>query len=312
VDEYGVTLDSGNVTDQTLTITHPEATRPWETDRYDFVAYLAQAVIDRAMGIEPSHWTAMLDAINALGEEKNLLFYLRDPDAQRAVAQLGWDGGVHPSEGDYLMVADSSLNSTKLNLVVQSSVDLKVSLDDLGNATNTVTITYENEYSIWARDQDPRLAALVTGKGTLTVYGDYVRLLIPSGSALLEVRDGDTPVGAESVWQEHGKTVVGRYFALPVDSRKTLTFVYTVPAALDTSRDPFVYRLLVQKQPGTAASPLRIEVETPYWAEAVSLELDGRPVAPESPGLETDLRRDRNLVVRLTPRRSDIPRREED
>jgi hypothetical protein len=311
VEEYGVTVDSANVTEQTLIITHPEAARPWETDRYDFAAYLAKDVIDRAMGIGPSQWTAMLEATNALGEEKNLLLYLRDPEAQQAVAELGWDGRVQPSEGDYLMVADSSLNSTKLNLVVQPSIDLTVSLDDLGNATNSVTITYSNDYSTWARDQDPHLAALLTGQGTLTVYGDYLRLLVPPGTSLLEVREGDTPVGAEGVWQEHGKTVLGRYFVLPIDSRKALTFTYTVPAALDTSQDPFVYRLLVQKQPGTAAVPLRVKVEAPRWAEAVSLELDGQPVALDSLGLETDLRQDRTLVVRLAPQRSEIPRREE-
>jgi hypothetical protein len=173
-----------------------------------------------------------------------------------------------------------------------------------------VTITYSNDYSTWARNQDPHLAALVTGQSTLTVYGDYLRLLVPPESSLLEVRDGDMPVGAEDVWQEHGKTVFGRYFVLPVDSRKELTFAYTVPAVLDTSQDSFVYRLLVQKQPGTAAVPLRIKLEAPSWAEAVSLELDGQPVALDSLGLETDLHQDRTLVVRLAPRRSEMPRRE--
>jgi hypothetical protein len=311
VDEYGVTVDSANVTEQTLIITHPEATRPWETDRYDFVAYLAEDVIDRAMGIGPTQWTAMLEATNVLGEEKDLLLYLRDPEAQQAVAELGWDGRVQSSDGDYLMVADSSLNSTKLNLVVQPSIDLIVSLDDLGNARNTVTVTYGNDYSTWARNQDPQLAALVTGQSILTVYGDYLRLLVPPGSATLEVREDDMLVGAEGVWQEHGKTVLGRYFALPIDSSRTLTFTYTVPAVLDTSQEPFAYRLLVQKQPGTAAVPLRIKVEAPRWAEAISLELDGQPVALDSLGLATDLRQDRTLVVRLTPQRSEIPRREE-
>jgi hypothetical protein len=67
----------------------------------------------------------------------------------------------------------------------------------------------------------------------------------------------------------------------------------------------------VQKQPGTLAVPLRIKVEAPSWAEAVSLELDGQPVALDSLGLETNLRQDREIVVRLAPRRSEIPRREE-
>jgi hypothetical protein len=311
VEEYGVTVDSQNVTEQTLIITHPQDSRPWTSDRYDFTGYLAQDVIDRSLTIGSSRWAPMLTALHTLGQERNLLLYSRDEEVQEAIAEQGWDGRVMPTGGDYLLVVDSSLNSTKLNLVVQPSIQVDISLDELGNARNTVTITYANDYTNWAQSKDPRLASLVVGAGTLTVYGNYLRLLVPEGSTLEDVREQGTPVAAEAVWQEHGKTVVGRYFALLQDTTKTLSFTYLVPSALDTGQNPFTYRLLVQKQPGTAAIPLKIRVEPPDWAKATSLELDEALVESGSLEVNTDLRVDRTLAVSVVPQRSDIPHRSE-
>jgi hypothetical protein len=311
VEQYGVTVDSQNVTEQTLIITHPEPLRPWDTHSYDFTAYLAQDVIARSLAIDSSRWAPILTALHTLGQEKNLLLYSRDEEVQEVIAEQGWDGRVMPASGDYLMVVDSSLNGTKLNLVVEPSIQVDISLDDLGNARNTVTITYANQYTNWAQGVDPHLASLVVGAGTVTVYGNYLRLLVPEGSAIQDVREQGTSVGAEAVWQEHGKTVLGRYFALTQDATKTLSFTYVVPSVLDTSQNPFTYRLVVQKQPGTEAIPLRISVEPPSWAKAVSLELDGTSVESSSLEVSTDLRVDRTLVVTVVPQRSDIPRRSE-
>jgi len=311
VEDYGVTVDSQNVTEQTLIISHPDALRPWESDRYDFTGYLAEDVIDRSLTIDSSRWAPMLTALHTLGQERNLLMYSRDEEVQEVIAEQGWDGRVMPASGDYLMVVDSSLNSTKLNLVVQPNIKVDISLDDPGNARNTVTITYANDYTTWAQGVDPHLASLVVGAGTLTVYGNYLRLLVPEGSTVQDVREQGAPVGAEAVWQEHGKTVLGRYFALPQDTTKTLSFTYVVPSALDTSQNPFTYRLLVQKQPGTVAIPLEIRVEPPSWAKTVSLELDGALMESGSLEVNTDLRVDRTLTVTLVPQWSDIPRRSE-
>jgi len=311
VEKYGVTVDSQNVTEQTLIITHPDALRPWESHSYDFTGYLAQDIIDRSLTIDSSRWAPMLTALHTLGQERNLLLYSRDEEVQEVIAEQGWDGRVVPTSGDYLMVVDSSLNSTKLNLLVEPSIQVDISLDDLGNARNTVTITYANDYTTWAQGVDPHLASLVVGAGTLTVYGNYLRLLVPEGSTIQDVREQGTPVGAEAVWQEHGKTVLGRYFALLQDTTKTLSFTYLVPSALDTSQNPFTYSLVVQKQPGTTAIPLKISVESPSWAKAVSLELDGTSVESSSLEVSTDLRGDRTLTVTLVPQWSDIPRRSE-
>jgi hypothetical protein len=302
VEEYDVTVTSQDVTEKTLIITHPEGTRPWETHRYDFVGYLAEDVIDRTLGAEPSKWASMLSALRTVGREKNLLLYHSDPTVQEAITDFGWDGGLQGAGGDYLMVVDSSLRSTKLNLVVEPRIDLDVSIDWEGNATNVVSVAYANDYTAWSEGQDPHLVALVTGEGSLPLYGDYLRLLVPGGSSLREVAEEGKPVGAEDTWSEGGKAVLARFFLLPLDAKKELTFTYTVPSVADMSGNVYEYRLFVQKQPGTEAIPLIVTVHPPPGLKLLSTELDGNELEDKPIRIATDLREDREIVIRYGPR----------
>jgi hypothetical protein len=303
VEKYDVTVTSQDVTEKTLIITHPEGTRPWETDRYDFVGYLAEDVINETLGAGPSKWASMLSALQAVGREKNLLVYHTDPKVEGIIADLGWDGGLEATDGDYLMVVDSSLRSTKLNLVVEPRIDLDVSIDWEGNATNVVTAAYANDYSAWAVGKDPHLVGVVTADGLLQVYGDYLRLLVPDGARLLQVLEEGTLVGAEDTWSEGGKAVLSRFFALPLDAKEELAFKYTVPLVVKASEDFHEYRLFVQKQPGTRAIPLTITVHPPPGWKIVSTEFDGEELEGKPNRIVTDLREDREVVVRYGPRR---------
>jgi len=302
VEEYDTTVTSQDVIEQTLIITHPQGTRPWETDRYDFVGYLAQDVIASTLTAGPSKWASMLSALRSVGREKNLLLYHTDPEVQRMVADFGWDGGLKGTAGDYLMVVDSSLRSTKLNLVVQPRIDMDVSIDAEGNATNVVTVAYANDYSAWSEGKDPHLAGLVVGDGSLPLYGDYLRLLVPEDTSLREVVEGETLVGAEDTWSEGGKAILARYFVLPLDAKKELALTYTVPLVADMSARPYEYRLFVQKQPGTRAIPLTITIEPPPGLKTLSVELDGEELEGKPNRIETDLLEDREIVLRYGPR----------
>jgi hypothetical protein len=266
------------------------------------VGYLAKEVIDRALSSEPSKWAPMSSALRALGREKNLLLYHTDPTVQEVIADFGWDGGLQGSGGDYLMVVDSSLRSTKLNLVVEPRIDLDVSIDWEGNATDVVTATYANDYSAWSQGKDPHLVKLITGDGSLPLYGDYLRLVVPDGTVLREVAEEGTPVGAEDTWSEDGKAVLARYFVLPLDAKKELALTYTVPLVADMSARPYEYRLYVQKQPGTRAIPLTITIDPPPGWKIVSTELDGEELDGKPNRIVTDLREDREVVLRYGPR----------
>lgn len=301
VPEYGVTVNAENVTETTLVMTHPEGTRPWESDRYDFVGYLAQDVLDDVLDAESGQWPALLDAIRALGREKNLLLYHTDPGVQEAIADLGWDGGIRPTDGDYLMVVDSSVASTKLNLVVEPRITLDVSIEAAGIVSHQATITYSNEHSAWATGKDARLVGIVTGDGSLPQYGNYVRLVAPIGASIRRVVEDGVEVGAEDVWSENGRAVFGRFTAVPLDAQRELSFTYSTRSAVAASPNPYTYRLLIQKQPGTRATPLRVVVHPPAGLAIVSTELDGREIDGRPGEITTDLRTDHEIVVRYAP-----------
>ncbi len=304
VDLYGETVTSETVTSRTLVITHPEALRPWETDRYDFTGYVAQEVIERTLSADSSQWASLLTALDALGGEKNLLLYHSDSAVQRGIVDFGWDGGVEETAGDFLMAVDSNLRRNKLNLVVETSIDLDVRLDAEGNASNVATITYRNDHTSWAQTADPRLLPLTTGGGwPVPLYGSYVRLLVPRESELQALTLGGLAAEAEEVSTEGARTSFGFYVSLPLDSTAEVSYAYAAPSVVDASHDSYEYRLLVQKQPGTRAVPLTVTVEAPPGMKILSVELDGDELNREVGAIVTDLQQDRQIVVTYAPHR---------
>jgi hypothetical protein len=108
---------------------------------------------------------------------------------------------------------------------------------------------------------------------------------------------------ADVVLLENGRTVLAWYFTLPLDTKKEISFSYTVPSAVDTTTNPYVYRLLVQKQPGTRAIPLTVSIQPPHGSRIVSVELDSGNLEGNPSRIVNDLTTDREVVVRYEPHR---------
>jgi len=95
-------------------------------------------------------------------------------------------------------------------------------------------------------------------------YSDFVRLFVPAGSTLLAT------TGLDETWPTyaaHGKTQFSGYFEAPSHQSRTITFRYRIPPTVDAGDR---YTLLVQRQPGTAAMPLTIDI-----AATEGVRLDG-------------------------------------
>ena len=98
--------------------------------------------------------------------------------------------------------------------------------------------------------------------------------------------------------REEGTASFGRYLPLPAGAQAGVRFVYDVPDVGGLFGDRGAYRLLVQKQPGSAAIPLTITVLPPDGARVVWVSLDGRRLGGRTAVVETDLSQDRELAVR--------------
>ena len=125
-----------------------------------------------------------------------MLVYLTDEKQEALVQQWGWDGAVKDNGGDSLMVVDASVNSTKLNQVIEHSASVDVRLDDKGKANTTVTLGYFNNLAPWEVGKDPYLVNKLMVGG---MYGGYVRLLTAPGSSMLSVKDKSGEIGIEAI-----------------------------------------------------------------------------------------------------------------
>jgi len=296
VPEYGVTVDEGNALELTETLTRS----PLEPggDRKAFVAFLAEEMLRRLMRLSPPQWTPLLDTMGDLRDEKDVLLYSFNPSLQTVVRDMGLDGALQDPLGDYLMLVEASVNSTKLNIVINESVDLSVALDELGNAHTEVSLHYENDLASWESGRDPELVWRLMLDG---VYGGYLRLFTKHASRPLSAQIDGVESGLSEIGEENGKTVFGRFFSLPKGENRALFFSYVTPAIVDFEGDSAEYRLLIQKQPGTGAIPLRVRLSLPQGARLISIELDGELLNGTGLDMHTDLSRDREIVLRYSP-----------
>ena len=210
VPEYGVTVDESNALELTETLTRS----PLEPggDRKAFVAFLAEEMLRRLMCLSSPQWTPLLDTMGELRDDKNVLLYSFNPSLQTVVRDMGLDGALQDPPGDYLMLVEASVNSTKLNIVIDENVELNVALDELGNAHTEVSLHYENDLASWESGRDPELVWRLMLDG---VYGGYLRLFTKQPAVSLSVAIDGVESGREEIGEESGKTVFGRFFALP-------------------------------------------------------------------------------------------------
>ncbi len=292
--EYGLTLDESNVTEALqLRIHRPQA--PAEEADYAVAVAAADRILDAAWTLDGDRAAEALRALEGLVREKHLFVYSAGRPVASALAALGWDGGLAPLASDYVMPVEASVHSTKLNLVVEADLDLRVALSRDGSARHQLDMRYRNQLDQWARGRD---AALVSALMLDGFYGGYLRLLVPPQATLDEVLMDGRAVGVEEVSLERGRLAFGRYFPLPRGARRRLTFAYKVPLAVDTVDGGKEYRLYVQKQGGLDSPPLRISIELPQGAGLRWVSLDGQRLPGAPLEIATDLSRDREVVVR--------------
>jgi len=128
------------------------------------------------------------------------------------------------------------------------------------------------------------------------VYGSYLRLYAPKQGTITRLNLDGVDVGAGEIGTEYERAVWGRFFTVLPDKSAEIGFQYRVPHVVEVhENDLRVYRLYIQKQPGTRAFPLTLNIALPANVEVVSMTLDGdeRNYGP----IETDLREDREIVV---------------
>lgn len=230
----------------------------WWLHRKDFSADLLSALLAKLMNQTTSdNLGPLAQAIGSSLRERHLLIYVESKDEQAILRQLDWDGALRTCSGDYLMVVDSNVGFNKVNPNIEQTLDVETVVDKGGAATVRLSLSYRHRIEhptpacIHASRYGDSYADLLE-----RCYWDHLRIYLPPGSEILEVKGADTP---GRVYAEDGRTVIATTFLLETGQARQIQVLYR-PNLPPLTQE---YSLLVQKQPGTDAIQLRFSITPP-------------------------------------------------
>jgi len=115
-------------------------------------------------------------------------------------------------------------------------------------------------------------------------YRSYLRVLVPLGSRLKKVTLDKLAVAEEKidVTSLHGKTVFGFLVEVPVQQGRLVEVTYELPTKIELQAVT-QYRLLVQKQSGSAGGDFESLLQLPEtakitWQYPANLEINGTQI----------------------------------
>ncbi len=264
----------------------------WWRQRKSFMGDLVGAMRAKVEGSpDQVNWLALARALFRILDERHLQIWLAESSdpAVDLLAEQGWDGAIRQTTSDYLMVVDTNMGFNKVNTLVQQSLDYRVLVSADGTAQATLTVRHRNT-STGKAPCDHRPHYGVDYEDIMNrCYWDYLRVYVPSGSQLYAATahpvaanlllTGERQDGvAEILPEEGGKAVFASFLVLPRSQDTETRFVYQLPLrtleppANDAPDQSWRYRLLVQKQAGTPAIPLRVTLALPPGASVQSVE----------------------------------------
>ena len=221
-----------------------------KTDRKSIIGDLISAIMVKALSSSPKvYWGPLFQSIIAQTNQKHVLFYLYDEQAQKGIESLNAAGKILPFEGDYLHINESNFSGAKVNIFMQQTVDNNYTVDKEGVITKTVTINYKNPFP-------PSDCSLASGGLCLNAeYRDWIRILVPKGSELIESKGSQVKM---TTYEELGKTVFEGFVSVRPKGIGTLTVTYKLPFKLENSSP---LPILIQKQPGAKDHGFSLSVD---------------------------------------------------
>ena len=250
----------------------------WWQQRKDFMPQLGTALLEALLASSDKETLLRLgrELIQAM-RAGHVLIYFSDSQSQALLAEAGLDNGIHPGEGDYLLVVDSNVGFNKVDAAIQRKVTYLVELSNPQEPMAMVINSYE--HTITEEINCVHQASYGTGAyGDLQkrCYWNTWRVYKPAGTGLYAANQ--TPVPGEWLldgqdWGGHATIepgindteVVSGLFVLPTNQHLDVSLQFVLPAKVieKTSEDTFIYRLKAEKQAGLKSLPLRIQIKPP-------------------------------------------------
>ena len=210
-----------------------------QAQRKDILGVLLYAIMEKALKSSPKiYWGPLFQDMIKQTNEKHVLFYLYNNDAQSGVEALNASGRIKQFEGDYLHINQANFGGAKANLFVKEVVKTSFDIANDGTIKKTITINYKNPHP-------PSDCNLERGNLCLNaVLRDWIRIYTPKGSTLIDSTGSEVKL---TTYEELGKTVFEGFLTVRPKGVATFTISYTLPFRVSSDTLP----VFIQKQPGT-------------------------------------------------------------
>lgn len=290
----GITFDANNLVDKLQYEVEIAYAQKGQSDsqRKEIIGHLAQQLYTRMLAVPQKRWSELWDILQENVKAKHVLMYLTNADEESYVQDLGWAGEVKAAEQDYLFVVDANMASLKSDPGVQREMRYTVAPDG-DSFIATLSVRYNNQGTFnWKS----------------TRYRTFTRIYVPKGSELLSssgyLLNDKLQGGKETqaaVAEELGKTVFTGFTSIEPQEERTLELRYRLPADVAQAiRDRGEYALFVQKQPGTDARPLQLDITVPGRLQSYAPE-EGATVNNATVTLNGTLDQDRTFTATFRP-----------
>lgn len=208
-----------------------------KSDRKAIIGPLMQQMMAKTFSAPKSAWPKILGTMIASLQNKDMLLYFKDSNAQNAAEKVNFAGRLYQYDGDYLAINEANLGGAKSNLYIEEKVKQQVKKDKDG-INKKLTIEYK-----YPRRADNCSLERKGGLCLAGIYQDWIRIYVPKGAKIIKATGADVPfVQGEDL----GKSVFEGFIKVKPEGTAKIEIEYTVPLKLSGD-----YKLLIQKQPGT-------------------------------------------------------------
>ncbi|MDH5507572.1 MAG: DUF4012 domain-containing protein [Anaerolineae bacterium] len=255
-----------------------ELDEAWWEHRKDFIGQMGKGLLEHILQMrELQSLLGLAKELLKAIEEGHVLIYLNNPEGQGGLQGAGWDGGLHPGGGDFLMVVDSNIGFNKTDAVIQRLVSYHV---DLRNPL-APQASLQLEYNHTAAAGQACVHEASYGSGSYAelqqrCYWDYWRVYRPADTQLLSaltlavpgaqlLSGKDWPGEVTSEPGEANTQVFSGLLVLAPGSAQTAGLQMGVPRmSLDLDEaGNLIYRLRVQKQAGIDSFRMVLTISGP-------------------------------------------------
>jgi hypothetical protein len=224
-------------------------------DRKNVIGDLGDILLERLLALPQERWAEALGVLGELLDQKHFLIYATDEKLQEKILAEPWSGSIAPVVGnDYFYLVDANMASKKTDQAIERSIEYKVTKEG-DRYVATAAITYQHG------GISPKQV------NRITRYRSYSRLYVPAGSELIGIdgyhRESRTPDGRGPIdtQDEFGARVFGFFLHVEPGETMTVTVKYYLPESVSLAIADGVYTINVQKQPGTRAHGLTVDLD---------------------------------------------------